>query len=311
MHPSAMNAHKWYQRRLMRVARSHFASVAFQRKIYVFGGGGEGFKSLNSVEIYDTETDIWSEGREMPTTRSGLVGVLLNDRIYVMGGGFKQQDGTFRFLTTVEIYDPAKNMWEKGPDLLVRHDAPAATILNDQIYLFGGHLPDAKGGPLADPAFTYAERFTPQLGYWEEISPLPTPRFSPAGLSWNGKIWAIGGGAFTGKDFTNYDRIEIFDPTKGSWSEQPPLKLPWPSAGPGACVLSGRIYIFGGNNGEAIQRRVACYDPDAKQWLELPPLPEARVVMAAIPIDNSIYIIGGRDATGKAPVNTVFALTVN
>jgi N-acetylneuraminic acid mutarotase len=294
----------------MRTARSHFASAICQGRIYIFGGGGEGFKSLNSVEIYDPVKSLWTEGREMPTTRSGVVAVTLNNRIYVMGGGFKQPDGSFRFLTTVEIYDPAKDDWEKGPDLLMRHDAPSATVLKGHVYLIGGHHPEAKGGPLTDPAFSYAEQFIPRSGRWTEIPPMPTPRFSLVVLPWEGRLIALGGGAFTGNGFTNYDRVEAYTPAKKSWSEQPHLTLPWPAAGPGACVLNGRLHLFGGNNGEAIQRRAACYDPMEGKWIELSPMPEARVVMAALPIHDNIYIIGGRDATGKVPVDSMFVLSL-
>jgi N-acetylneuraminic acid mutarotase len=294
----------------MKVARSHFASAVFQGKIYLFGGGGEGFQSLNRVEIYDPVSDRWSDGREMPTVRSGVVAVSLNDRIYVMGGGFKQPDGSFRFLTTVEIYRPAEDSWENGPDLLMRHDAPAAAVLNEEIYVIGGHHPEAKGGPLTDPAFSYSEKLNPSSERWVEIPPMPTPRFSPAALSWQARLLVLGGGAFTGKGFTNYDRVEGYDPSRQSWSEERALKLPWPTAGPGACLLNRRIFVFGGNNGEAIQSRGSYYDPAEGRWLDLPPMPEARVVMAALPLGDTIYIVGGRDATGKAPTNTVFALNL-
>lgn len=54
-------------------------------KLYLFGGGGPEFKSLQTVEIYDPKTDRWTFGPEMPTLRSGVVAVKLNDQAYVMG----------------------------------------------------------------------------------------------------------------------------------------------------------------------------------------------------------------------------------
>jgi len=297
---------RWSTKRPMRIARSHFGSAVFQGRIYVFGGGGEGFRSLNQVEIYDPPADQWTEGREMPTTRSGAVAVTLNGRIYVMGGGFREADGTFRFLRTVEIYDPLENLWESGPDLLQSHDAPAATLLDGRIFLLGGHHPEAKGGPLSDPAFPVCEQFNERSGRWQEIPPMPTPRFSLVALSWGGKVLAMGGGAFTGREFTNHDRVEEYDPDKRSWSDSR-LTLPWRAAGPGAALFGGGILLCGGNNGKAIQRRAALYDPIDERWTELAVMPEARAVMAALSIGETLYIVGGRDATGKAPVNTVFA----
>lgn len=301
---------EWSTHSPMQRVRSHFAAAVCQGKIYVFGGGGEGFQSLNQVEIYDPKKDQWSEGREMPTSRSGTVAAAMNNRIYVMGGGYRESDGSFRFLTTVEIYDPSRDSWEKGPDLLMRHDAPAATVYKGTIYLFGGHHPEATGGPLTDPAFTFAEQFLSRSEHWTVLPPLPTPRFSLAALPWEGRILALGGGAFTGTEFTNFDRVESYDPRRKMWTDLPHLSLPWPAAGPGACVLHERIYLFGGNNGEAIQSRAACYDPMDGKWIELPPMPEPRVVMAALPVRDRIYIIGGRDGSAKVPVSSVFSLWI-
>src|SRR5579863_105244 len=91
-----------------------------------------------------------------------------------------------------------------------------------------------------------------------------------------------------------------------SWSDSR-LTLPWRAAGPGAALFGGGILLCGGNNGKAIQRRAALYDPIDERWTELAVMPEARAVMAALSIGETLYIVGGRDATGKAPVNTVFA----
>ena len=307
--PKTLQSGRWRAGQPMAVARSHFASAVCRGKIYIFGGGGAGFQSLNRVEIYDPERDTWTAGREMPTTRSGVVAVTLNDRIYVMGGGVREPGGSFRFLTTVEIYDPSMDRWEKGPDLLMRHDAPAAALLDERIYLVGGHHPDATGGPLTDPAFAFAERLDPRSGRWEQIPPMPTPRFSLAALAWDGRLLALGGGAFTGTAFANFDRVEAYDPSNGAWSPAPAISLPWPAAGPAACVFQTRLLLLGGNNGEAIQRRAASYDPREEKWSDIPPMPEARVTAAALPVGDAVYVIGGRDATGKQPVGSVFALS--
>lgn len=293
----------------MPVVRSHFGTAVYDGKIYVFGGGGEGFKSLNLVNVYDPLEDRWSTATPMPTTRSGVVAVTLRDRIYVMGGGFKKPDGTFNFLTTVEIYDPATDSWEKGPDLLMRHDAPAATVLNGKIYLFGGHHPEARGGPLTDPATGFAEMLDPLKGEWEAIRPMPTPRFSLAGVAHGGKILAVGGGAFCDGTFRNYDLVEIYDPVKRDWRSESTWSLPWPSAGLGSCVVDDRVYVFGGNNGEAIQKRAAYYDGVQDKWFDLPAMNEPRAAMGVAVLGNSVFVLGGRGADGKLPVNTVEAFS--
>jgi N-acetylneuraminic acid mutarotase len=123
----------WQTLAPMQTIRSHCGAAAIGGKIYIFGGGGPEFKSLQTVEVYDPKADRWTFGPEMPTLRSGVVAVGLDDQAYVMGGGFRRPDGTFNFLTVVEIFDPAAGRWSNGPDLLQRHDAPAATLFNGEI----------------------------------------------------------------------------------------------------------------------------------------------------------------------------------
>jgi N-acetylneuraminic acid mutarotase len=298
---------KWCKKAPMSSVRSHMGAVAYQGRIYVFGGGGEAFKSLNLLEIYDPLADTWSAGCPMPTTRSGVVAVALDDRIYVMGGGYKKPDGTFNFLTTVEIYDPGTDTWEKGPDLLMRHDAPAATVWDGRIYLFGGHHPEARGGPLTDPATNFSEVLDLNTNRWERIPPMPTPRFSLASIALEGKIFAMGGSAFRDEVFRNYDLIELFDPIHQTWEQSHHFSLPWPSAGPGGCVWKDKIYVFGGNNGERIQNRGAFYHTKEKAWVELPSMGEPRAAMGLVILEGTLFALGGRGAN-NAPVNTVEAL---
>lgn len=290
----------------MPCARSHFGAVAWGDKIFVFGGGGEGFRSLNQVHIYDPATDAWTDGCLMPTSRSGIVAVCLDDRILVMGGGFRNPDGTFNFLGTVEIYDPKRDCWEEGPPLLQRHDAPAATVHGGRVYLMGGHHPEATGGPMSDPATGFSELLNPQEGQWQEMAPMPTPRFSLSAVSDGQRVLAMGGGAYQPDGvFRNLTLIESFDPATGQWSRKTGFSLPWPTGGVGGCLMNGRIYVVGGNNGERIDDRAACCDPGEGNWTLLPPMKSPRAAMGVVGIDQTLYVLGGRGADGKIPVNTM------
>lgn len=289
----------------MATERSHCGAVSAEGRLFVFGGGGLGFKSLKTVEMYDPEKDLWSETEPMPTLRSGLVAVPLKDLVFVMGGGFKNPDGTFNFLTVVELFKPSDHSWRKGPSLRMRHDAPSAIVHQENIYLFAGHHPEATGGPLTDPAFSYSENFNAKTNAWEEIPPLPTPRFSLGNVLVDGKIWVMGGGAFRENRFQNFDLIEIYVPEQKRWEKESSEKLPWPSAGISACNWNNRVYVFGGNDGTRISNRSSFYDPSTKKWEELEPMPEARAAAAAVVLNDRIYLVGGRDATGKIPTKSL------
>jgi len=84
--------------------RGAFA-VAFQGKIYVFGGCA-GAKVLDSVEIYNPAKDAWSQGAPMTLPRCSLFATVLNNQIMITGGF----TGT-TFLNTAEFYTPNEDQW--------------------------------------------------------------------------------------------------------------------------------------------------------------------------------------------------------
>lgn len=286
-------------------ARSHFGAAVHGGKLYVFGGGGDGFSSLNSVECYDPAADRWESRAPMSLRRSGIACVTIGDRIYVCGGGFKRPDGTFDFKSIVEAYLPEEDRWEKAPFLIMRHDAPAAVALNGTAYLFGGHHPAAAGGPLTDPAFDFCERLDPGASRWQECDPLPTPRFSLAAAVMPDGIWALGGGAFQGETFRNLDVIEVYDPYTQLWAESK-VRLPWPAAGLHAAVHDGTLYVAGGNDGERISGRVARWTGTG--WERLRDLPEGRVMGTMASVDGALLLAGGRERDGQTVTATVFRL---
>lgn len=301
----------WHNVRPIVDARSHCPPAVYQNKIYVFGGGGPQFASKNTVYMYDPATDTWERRADMPTHRSGSVTAVVGDQIYVMGGGFKQPNGQFKFLTSVEIYYPEQDHWETGPDLLMPHDYPAVAQLDGSIYVLGGHHPDAtKAGPKTDPGFAFCERLDLTKGYWEEIAPLNQPRFALAAVVTEGQILTMGGVAFTPEGFNNFTLVERYNSAADRWINDERHALPWPAAGLGACTLNDTAYIFGGYSTDNIHPRAARFDTHDNAWQRLPDLPAPRAAMGVATVGNTIYLIGGWADDGRTPQADMYAYTV-
>lgn len=300
----------WQELRPINIARSHPAVSLHGNAIYIFGGGGPNFQSLNSSVRFDIAENNWVPLRDMPTKRSGTAAFTVGDKIYVVGGGFKKPDGNFQFLTTVEIYDIPSDTWATGPSLNQPHDYPAAAMLDNQLYIFGGHHPDAcLGGPRTDPGFDYSERLTPGDSAWKELAPLPTPRFAAAAVNIGKRLLVCGGVAFRPEGFNNFDFFETYDPALNSWSKESELKLPWPAAGQGLCVLGDRLYFMGGYSTDSIHPRAAVYDIGQRQWSRLPDMPIPRAAMGVATHNNSVFLIGGWANDGRTPVNSCVVFT--
>lgn len=302
----------WISTKALPAARSHAPVISFQNRLYVFGGGGAAFKSLNETFIYDPQQDIWDTARPMPTLRSGTVAALYQNAIYIMGGGYKQDNGQFRFLTTVDIYYPQEDRWEKGPDLIKPHDYPASFSHDHYIYVMGGHHPEAyKEGPKTDPGFDFCERLNLLTGQWEEIAPLLTPRFALAGVNLNGILLTLGGVAFSPAGFHNFDFVEVYDPHKNLWHRDSTYQLPWQAAGMGAHSEKQQLYVFGGYSGEGIHARAAVFSTTSGQWQLLPPMPTPRAAMGVAACQGKIYLIGGWADDGRTPMADVCCFVPN
>lgn len=306
---ASMEKKTWIKRPSLHTARSHPATAVYQDKIYLFGGGGPAFRSLNTTEIFDPKTNQWSFGKEMPTLRSGAAAVTVNEKIYVMGGGFKKPDGKFQFYDLVEIYDPKNDLWEKGPSLLQPHDYPAFALLNEEIYIIGGHHPKAtEGGPQTDPGFAFSEKLNFNRGKWEEIASLNYPRFALSAGVLDQKIVAFGGVACSAKGFSEYDVIEIYDPEKNKWFTEKNFALPWPAAAQGGMTFKNGIYLFGGYSTEGIHTRSAFFHPQERDWNILPSLDEPRAAVTPVVIRNEVFLAGGWARDGRTPLQTVTSL---
>jgi N-acetylneuraminic acid mutarotase len=288
----------WQRLPDLSVARSHPAVAVLGDRVYAIGGGGPGFASLDAVEVFDAKAERWHAARPMPTRRSGAMAVTIGDRIAVIGGGFKKPDGKFRFLPTVEFYEPAADRWSSGPDMLQPHDYPACALLDGRVYIATGHHPDAtEGGPQTDPGFSFAQRWCPGDDAWEELPSVPTARFAAAAVVLGGTVAVAGGVAFTPTGFMEFDRVEAFDPSGKQWGRAG-WALPWTAAAHGLAVLGRRLVVCGGFSGdEGIAASAAICDLDARDrpgdWRRLPSLPEPRAAMGTAVVNGRLLLVGG------------------
>ena len=83
--------------------RSAAGVVQLFGKIYALGGHN-GLSIFDSVELFDTQSGVWSETVPMLSKRCRLGVATLNGKIYACGG----YDGS-SFLRSVECFDPVTN----------------------------------------------------------------------------------------------------------------------------------------------------------------------------------------------------------
>lgn len=130
----------WAPRAPMPTPRSHLGLCAAGDKLYAIGGylepGGIP-TALAVVEEYNPATDSWTAKASVPAARFGLGVVECGGHIYAIGGA-NFSDGTARWLTTNERYDPIADTWTPQLSMpTARYSLGIATI-GSKILVIGG-----------------------------------------------------------------------------------------------------------------------------------------------------------------------------
>lgn len=142
---------KWKDLSPMLHACNHAGSATDGKRMFVFGGRGGGnwpSRGFDAVQIYDPATDKWESSREastklspFPQRRGGMgKAVYANGEFYVMGGETIFGGGATFWQTydRVEIYDPVKNLWRKGPPMITARHGIFPLLYQNRIYVAGG-----------------------------------------------------------------------------------------------------------------------------------------------------------------------------
>ncbi|MCH9028574.1 MAG: hypothetical protein IH819_02940 [Bacteroidetes bacterium] len=121
----------------MNVPRSLFStSIFLNSKVLVTGGETDSL--LNSAEIYDLNSDTWSNTTPMLKGRAAHHLITLNNGEVIAIGGF--------LLKSCELFNPASNSWRYIDSLeTLKYFWDTATLLNDgRILVAGGYYFDRK-----------------------------------------------------------------------------------------------------------------------------------------------------------------------
>lgn len=141
-------ANEW-TRLPVQLAKPRSSNVVAQvgDKVYLIGGWDSTPKKpkdyegefLRSIEVFDLKTETVSVSpHTIPDPlRRALSGVVMGDEILLVGG-LGQGASHFELLDTVTAYQPSTGRWRELPRLPFATFAPAAGLLGDTLYVFGG-----------------------------------------------------------------------------------------------------------------------------------------------------------------------------
>lgn len=232
--------------------------------------------------------DLWAKKASMPTERYGLSTGVVNGKIYAIGG--------IGGLTAVEEYDPATDTWTKKTDMPTGRSFPGISVVNGKIYVIGGN----EGPGLWGTTIATVEEYDPQTDTWTSKADMPTAREGLGASEVNGKIYAIGGSATSGREsWINMTTVEEYDPATNTWTTKADMRRTRDAFN--TVVVDEKISTIG-----AFIPYEEMYDPVTDTWVERAPMPVTRIGAAAGVVNGKIFVFGGAEIGGGPATSVVF-----
>ena len=208
---------------------------------------------------------------------------------------------------------------ERGPEDRSLPDLPraitsfGATVLEESIYVYGGHYGQAHHYSREGQAGELLRLNLKEPSEWQIVA--TGPRLQGLALvAQGGTIYRIGGFEARNKEDEAQDLWSVcdfarFDPGRGGWKELTPMPVPRSSFD--AVVVGDRLYVIGG---WAIQgEKEAVWHDDAYavnlsskplRWNPLSKPPFQRRALSVGACNGKVYVIGGMQPDGEVTTRT-------
>jgi len=242
-----------------------------------------------------TTQNSWTTLASMPTPREGLGIAVVNGRIYAIGG---LSDNTL--LNVNEEYTPSLNQWTTKSPMPTARTGFAVAVYDSKIYCIGGTI----GGAGSNEFVGNNEVYDPVSDTWQTAASMPTPRADLSASVVNGKIYLIGGMAYSSKSpfYVETNITEVYDPTTNSWSAA--ASMPIAVYGYSSGVINDEIYVIGGSTSGAATgtggfvNSNQIYDTKSNSWRLSTNLPSGETFAGAAVTSGFmapplLYLVGG------------------
>jgi len=269
---------------------------------------------LASAELYDPVSNRFSHRRlKMKYRRSGAAAGAITTgpnagKILIAGG----HGNRYQELSSTELYDPATNTFQGGPNMRAGRVWPTATVIVSglnagKILMAGGQGTDTDGGGLMGLSST--ELYDPMNNIFQPGPRMRTGRFEHTATTIvsgpnAGKVLLVGG-------LENYEHslssTELYDPVSNTIHPGPTMNVP--RSGHTATVIvsgknAGKILIAGGDDGRnggigtSPLASTEFYDPSSNTISSGPAMKTARKRHSATAVESGpnagkILIAGG------------------
>ena len=254
--------------------------------------------TLPLMQIETFADQGWERRTQLSTQRIVFATAVVGNKVYLIGGTLFENVRAGKAVrgpygnSTVEVYDPQINTWQRVADMPTpRHGAKAA-VVNGTIFVFGGWHGEEDHALRKYPV--NVEAYNPQTDTWLEKKEMPVSRIEFDIGVVDGKIYIIGGATRRGGE--RMGRVDVYNPATDTWVAG--REMPTPRENLGVGVVSNRIYAIGGRGWPRVRigphlTVIEEYDSRSRQWRKRGDMLDPRDLFATVVVRDSIYLIGG------------------
>lgn len=242
---------------------------------------------------------------------------MVNEKIYVLGG-LAQAETAWAANGGCWVYDPKIGQWEElkdesgeGVSMPDPRGSTAVGVWDGKVILAGGLRKIELVSPFEQETVDTVSIYDTTQNIWIDVPDaaqmLPDTRDHTGYAVINRTFYVVGGrqnGQLRGKNTT---LILDLDNLAMGWTTASSL-MPTGRAGLAAAAIGQNIYTFGGegnvqNAPSYVFNETEVYDVEKDTWEVLKDMEMPRHGTAAISAGGRIYIPGGGDVIGQAPVD--------
>ncbi|MEO7433049.1 MAG: Ig-like domain repeat protein [Dokdonella sp.] len=252
---------------------SHTATLLPSGKVLVVGGIGN-FNPihLKTTELYDPDSNSWSDAAPMTSGRYSHTAVLLPSGKVLIVGGYN--GGIFQ--VGAMLYDPASNSWSIAGNVTSVGGVYTATLLSSgRVFVVGRGSDDVRD-----------EIYDPETGTWTFLGTVPgSVGVGNSFLLPSGRVLSIGS-----------SKTGVYDPALNSWAISATRSETIDNFS-ASMLQSGDVLVAGGNDSAGfVTHSVALFQPDADAWVQADGLGTHRSLFTATTLaSGKVIAIGGYD----------------
>ena len=256
----------------------HTATLLNNSKVLFTGGVDNNQSTLDTTELFDPASEIFTATTTMKTSRNSHTATLLdNGKVLIVGG----MDFTKTALSTAEIFDPSTMSFNTTDSMKTPRVFHTATLLQDGKVLVVGGI-DNSGQPLAS-----AEVFDPVKGSFSSTGNMETTRIGhTATLLLDGRVLVTGGEG---------NSAEIFNPTTETFKSAGNM-LSDRRNHTATLLRSGKVLVAGGTDGRpgGTLATVELFDPSTESFTAVGSMKGSRAGhTATLQGDGTVLVAGG------------------